>query len=83
MYQFLATTSSATDNYIQNLTDKDGNKTGHLVGLLNRTVMLIDNGLKPAWVFDGKPPQFKGGEVTNRSQDFEIIVFHVFYHVKT
>lgn len=25
--------------------------------------MLIENGLKPAWVFDGKPPQFKGGEV--------------------
>jgi len=28
--------------------------------------MLIDNGLKPAWVFDGKPPQFKGGEVKTR-----------------
>lgn len=63
MYQFLATASNATDSFIQNITDKDGNKTGHLVGLLNRTVMLIDNGLKPAWVFDGKPPQFKEGEV--------------------
>lgn len=25
--------------------------------------MLIENGLKPVWVFDGKPPQFKTGEV--------------------
>lgn len=25
--------------------------------------MLIENGLKPVWVFDGKPPQFKSGEV--------------------
>ncbi|KAL4485703.1 hypothetical protein ABPG72_010965 [Tetrahymena utriculariae] len=68
MYQFLASTSSASDFQIQNLTDKDGNKTGHLVGLLNRTVMLIENGLKPVWVFDGKPPQFKSGELARRQK---------------
>jgi len=63
MYQFLISTSGYTDNALTQLTDKDGNKTGHLVGLMNRTIMLIENGLKPVWVFDGKPPVLKGGEV--------------------
>ncbi|EGR32852.1 hypothetical protein IMG5_068750 [Ichthyophthirius multifiliis] len=68
MYQFLATTSSSSDFQIYNLTDKDGNKTAHLVGLFNRTVMLIDSGIKPAWIFDGKPPEFKSGELTKRQK---------------
>jgi len=48
------------------LTDSEGNKTGHLVGLFNRTIMLMSNGIQPCWVFDGKPPQFKSGELAKR-----------------
>jgi flap endonuclease-1 len=29
------------------------------VGLFNRSVMLLEKGIKPCWVFDGKPPEAK------------------------
>ncbi len=63
MYQFLIQTQGFQDNTIVELTDKDGNKTGHLVGLFNRTLQFLENGIKPIWVFDGKPPKLKNGEV--------------------
>jgi 5'-3' exonuclease len=31
----------------------------HLVGLFSRTIRMIDSGIKPVYVFDGKPPQLK------------------------
>ena len=42
------------------MKDSDGNLTGHLVGLFHRTIMLMENGIMPVWVFDGKPPDLKG-----------------------
>lgn len=36
------------------LMNKDGEVTSHLVGFLNRTTMLIENGITPIYVFDGK-----------------------------
>ncbi|KRX08903.1 5'-3' exonuclease, C-terminal domain [Pseudocohnilembus persalinus] len=68
MYQFLVTTQGSNDSVLTQLTDKDGNKTGHLVGLFNRTLMFLENGIKPAWVFDGKPPTFKSGELAKRKK---------------
>lgn len=53
---------------LQELTDKEGNKTGHLVGLFNRTIQFISNGIKPVWVFDGKPPAMKSGELARRKR---------------
>lgn len=50
------------------MTDSEGNKTGHLIGLFNRTLMLLENGIKPAWVFDGAPPKLKGGELARRKK---------------
>jgi flap endonuclease-1 len=41
------------------LKDSDGNPTAHLLGLFHRTILLIENGIKPIWVFDGKPPELK------------------------
>ena len=35
----------------------------HLQGVFNRTVRLLECGIKPVYVFDGKPPTMKGGEV--------------------
>jgi len=77
MYQFLIATQGFNNaTGLQELTDKDGNKTGleifflwrlnfqrHLVGLLNRTIQFLENGVKPIWVFDGKAPTLKNGEV--------------------
>jgi flap endonuclease-1 len=63
MYQFLVSTQgiSSDSNFLTSLTDDQGNKTGHLLGLFNRTLLLIENGIRPVWVFDGKPPTKKNG----------------------
>lgn len=68
MYQFLVSTQgiSSDSNFLTSLTDEHGNKTGHLLGLFNRTLLLIENGIKPVWVFDGKPPTKKNGELLRR-----------------
>jgi flap endonuclease-1 len=41
------------------LKDSSGNITSHLSGLLYRNTNLLENGIKPIWVFDGEPPKFK------------------------
>jgi flap endonuclease-1 len=51
---------------LQELKDKDGNLTGHLVGLFHRTIQFMENGVKPIWVFDGKPPDLKSKELDKR-----------------
>ncbi|KAM3129328.1 Elongation of fatty acids protein 2 [Paramecium bursaria] len=71
MYQFLIQTQGFSGNQIVELTDKEGNKTGHLVGLFNRTIQFMENGIKPVWVFDGKPPVMKNGELAKRKKKKE------------
>lgn len=41
------------------LMDRDGRVTSHLSGLFHRTVALLQVGVKPVYVFDGKPPELK------------------------
>jgi len=41
------------------LKDSQGRVTSHLSGLLNRTSNLIENGISPSFVFDGKPHEMK------------------------
>merc|ERR1719245_2509723 len=50
----------------QNLTNEDGHVTSHLVGMLTRTLKLLEAGIKPVYVFDGKPPELKLGELAAR-----------------
>ncbi|KAJ2656608.1 Elongation of fatty acids protein 2 [Coemansia sp. RSA 1200] len=64
LYQFLV----AVRNDGQNLTTADGSTTSHLVGLLYRTANMVEMGLKPLYVFDGKPPVMKGGELAKRRE---------------
>jgi hypothetical protein len=33
------------------------------MGLFYRTIRIVENGIKPAYVFDGKPPELKAGVV--------------------
>ena len=35
----------------------------HLMGFFYRTIRIVENGIKPAYVFDGKPPDLKAGIV--------------------
>ena len=45
------------------LTDASGETTSHLMGTFYRTIRMVDNGIKPVYVFDGKPPTMKSGEL--------------------
>jgi len=56
LYQYL-TTIRARDGAL--LMDSGGQVTSHLVGLFSRTANLMQRGMKLAFVFDGKPPEFK------------------------
>ncbi len=62
-YQFL-TTIRQSDGSL--LTDSRGNVTSHLIGLFNRTANLLQNNIRPIFVFDGKPPEIKLGEIRKR-----------------
>ncbi|MFH0714444.1 MAG: flap endonuclease-1 [Candidatus Diapherotrites archaeon] len=56
IYQFL---SSIRGPDGQPLMDAKGRVTSHLTGLLYRTSNLIEKGIKPVFVFDGKPHELK------------------------
>jgi len=44
------------------LMDSAGNITSHLQGLFNRSVSLLEKGIKPIYVFDGEAPELKSKE---------------------
>jgi flap endonuclease-1 len=48
------------------LMDNQGRITSHLSGLYYRTINLLENGIKPVYVFDGKPPELKAKEIEKR-----------------
>ena len=50
------------------LAASDGDVTSHLTGLFYRTIRLIEAGIKPVYVFDGKPPQLKQKELDKRNE---------------
>ncbi|EGW34217.1 uncharacterized protein SPAPADRAFT_148774 [Spathaspora passalidarum NRRL Y-27907] len=65
LYQFLIAVRQSDG---QQLTNEDGETTSHLSGLFYRTIRLVENNIKPVYVFDGKPPVLKGGELEKRLQ---------------
>jgi len=48
------------------LMDRDGRVTSHLSGLFYRTAALLELGVRPAYVFDGKPPELKKKTIEER-----------------
>ncbi|MFA5931655.1 MAG: flap endonuclease-1 [archaeon] len=56
LYQFLASIRGPDG---LPLADSHGNVTSHLTGLFYRTLNLSDLGIKPVYVFDGKPSKLK------------------------
>lgn len=50
------------------LTNEDGETTSHLMGMFYRTIRMVENGIKPVYVFDGKPPDMKSGELEKRKE---------------
>ena len=65
IYQFLA--SIRGPDGLQ-LSDSEGRVTSHLSGLLYRNVNFLSLGIKPIYVFDGKPPSLKTAEIERRKQ---------------
>ena len=53
IYQFLAIIRGPDG---QHLTDSNGRVTSHLSGLFYRNINFLSLGIKPIYVFDGRPP---------------------------
>lgn len=64
LYQFLIAVRAEGAQ----LTSIDGETTSHLMGTFYRTIRLLENGIKPVYVFDGKPPDLKSGELNKRAE---------------
>lgn len=63
IYQLLVAVRTGQDN----LLNAEGMVTSHLNGLFYRTIRLLELGIKPIYVFDGKPPAMKGAELAKRA----------------
>ena len=63
IYQFLIAVRQQDGGV---LTNENGDATSHLMGIFYRTIRIIENGIKPCYVFDGKPPDMKGDELKKR-----------------
>ncbi len=65
IYQFLAIIRGPDGLH---LSDDQGRVTSHLSGLLYRNINFLSFGIKPVYVFDGKPPSLKSAEIEHRKQ---------------
>jgi len=63
LYQFLAIIRQRDG---QPLKDSKGRVTSHLSGIFYRTTNLVELGIRPIYVFDGKPPKLKRRTVKER-----------------
>lgn len=69
IYQFLiAVRSGGPNQQAMMLTNADGETTSHIQGMFNRTIRFLTEGLKPVFVFDGKAPNMKSGELEKRRE---------------
>jgi flap endonuclease-1 len=72
IYQFLiAVRSNSAGGQAMQLTNADGETTSHIQGLFNRTIRFMTEGIRPVYVFDGKPPTIKSGELGKRKEKRE------------
>jgi flap endonuclease-1 len=63
LYQFLSIIRQPDGTPLR---DRTGRITSHLSGLLYRTVNFLEIGMKPVYIFDGRPPEIKEMEVLRR-----------------
>ncbi len=64
-HQFLSTIRTRTGELLK---DSEGRVTSHILGLFNRTVNLLKEDIKPCFVWDGKPPEFKSRTLEKRKR---------------
>jgi flap endonuclease-1 len=65
LYQFLTTIRQMDGTP---LMDSKGDITSHLSGLFYRNINLLQEGIKPVYIFDGKPPELKAAEIKKRKE---------------
>lgn len=65
LYQFLAIIRQPDGTPLQ---DSKGRVTSHLSGTFYRTANLLEAGIRPVYVFDGKPPELKSAEIAKRAE---------------
>ena len=70
IYQFLIAVRSQNNPNSQSfqLTNDAGETTSHIQGMFNRTIRYMSEGIKPIYIFDGKPPQMKSHELVKRRE---------------
>ncbi|GBG31764.1 Flap endonuclease 1 [Hondaea fermentalgiana] len=70
MYAFLVMvrTAGAGGAPAQHLMNEAGEVTSHISGFFYRTINLLQKGLKPVFVFDGKAPELKSDEISKRKE---------------
>ncbi|CAL8093724.1 unnamed protein product [Calicophoron daubneyi] len=64
IYQFLIAVRQEGNT----LMNAEGESTSHLMGMFYRTIRMVENGIKPVYVFEGKPPSMKAGELAKRTE---------------
>lgn len=65
IYQFLSSIRGPDGTP---LMDSHGNVTSHLTGLFYRTINLVEKGIRPVFVFDGKPSELKTDTLRKRRE---------------
>ncbi|WP_406670549.1 flap endonuclease-1 [Methanolobus sp. ZRKC4] len=65
LYQFLSIIRQRDGTPLK---DSNGNITSHLSGILYRLTSLMEAGVKPVFVFDGKPPEMKSRTIEKRAE---------------
>ncbi|NYT03808.1 MAG: flap endonuclease-1 [Candidatus Methanofastidiosa archaeon] len=65
LYQFLAIIRQRDGTPLKN---SKGEVTSHLSGLFYRSVNFIEQGIRPIYVFDGKPPELKFQTIEKRKE---------------
>jgi flap endonuclease-1 len=65
LYQFLTTIRQPDGTPLKGL---DGRVTSHLSGMFHRSAALLEMGVQPVYVFDGKPPKLKERTLEMRRQ---------------
>ncbi|KAK1317418.1 Flap endonuclease 1-A [Acorus calamus] len=63
IYQFLIVVGRVGSEL---LTNEAGDVTSHLQGMFTRTIRLLEAGLMPVYIFDGKPPGLKKHVLSKR-----------------
>jgi len=69
IYQFLIAMQRPDGTNM--LTNDSGEVTSHINGLMHRTTKMLECGIKPVFVFDGKPPELKKGTLDDRREKRE------------